>query len=262
MKLFKNIIIWIVLAIYLVVAMSFVYESRRKIMCTKVEIKISNSDMNKFVKNEDVSTLFEKYGFKMIGKPVDSINTFLAEQIINKNPAVSSTSAYTTIDGKMNIKVEQRNPIVRVTNKELRNYYLDRTGQLIPILKQYAAYTLIANGNISEPFEVNVSRNIFTSNKDSILRPNIIYDIFYVARYINDNDFWRTQIEQMHVNSKHEIELVPRVGSHIILFGKGDNIDIKFRKLKSMYRAFNEIGWNKYKTINLKYKDQVICTKR
>jgi cell division protein FtsQ len=262
MSLFKNIFLWIVLAIYLVIVMSFVYESRSRIICNKVEIHVSNSDLNKFVKNEDVSAMFEKYGFKMIGKQIDSINTFLAEQIINKNPAVSATSAYATIDGKMNIKVEQRNPIVRVTNKELRNYYLDRTGQLIPILKQYAAYTLIANGNISEPFEVNCCRNIFPSNKDSILRPNIIYDIFYVARYINDNDFWRSQIEQIHINNKHEIELVPRVGSHIILFGKADNIDIKFRKLKAIYRAFNEIGWNKYKTINLKYKDQVICTKR
>jgi cell division protein FtsQ len=262
MKLFKNIFLWIVIAIYLVVAMSFIYESRSRIICNRVEIQIANSDMNKFVKSEDVSSMFEKYGFKMIGKPVDSINTFLAEQIISRNPAVYSTSAYTTIDGKMNIKIEQRNPIVRVTNKELSNYYLDRTGQLIPILKQYSAYTLIANGNITEPFEVNVSRNIFTSKKDSFLRPNIIYDIFYVARYIYDNDFWRSQIEQIHINSRHEIELVPRVGSHIILFGRSDNIDIKFRKLKAMYRAFNEIGWNKYKTINLKYKDQVICTKR
>lgn len=63
------------------------------------------------------------------------------------------------------------------------------------------------------------------------------------------------------MNKSGDMELIPRIGSHTIIFGKAEDIDIKFRKLKAMYRVFNKIGWNLYKSINLKFKDQVICTK-
>jgi cell division protein FtsQ len=244
------------------VVLGFVYENRQKVICNKVNISISDEDMNKFLGKEDIFKVLDKYKLKMIGMPIDSINTFLAEELINKSRAVRTTSAYITIDGKLNIEVEQRRPILRVTNQKLQNYYLDETGQLLPMLKQYASYTLIANGYISEPFDVTVERNIFPSRKDTIIMPNIIYDLYRVSKFISNDDFWRSQIVQLYVNNNREIELVPRVGSQTIIFGQSDDLDNKFRKLKAMYRAFNEIGWNQYKTINLKFKDQVICTKR
>jgi cell division protein FtsQ len=262
MKLLKHILLWGALVAYLFVILSFVQENKKKVVCRKVDISINDESMNKFLRKEDVTKVLEKYRLKLIGQPIDSINTLLAEELINKNKAVRTTAAYTTIDGELEIKVEQRKPILRVTNEKLQNYYLDEAGQLIPILSKYAAYTLIANGHINEPFSVTSGRNIFPSNKDSILMPNVIYDLYYLAMYINNDSFWQSQIEQLYVNSKNEIELVPRVGQHRIIFGNAKDIDVKFKKLKAMYRAFNEIGWNQYKTINLKYQDQVVCTKR
>jgi cell division protein FtsQ len=262
MQKLKNILLWSLLLSYIVVMLGFVEEYRKKVICNRVLIMISDEEMNKFLKQDDVKKALDKYKLKIIGTPIDSVNTFLTEQLINKNPAVRKSAAYTTIDGKLCIKVDQRKPILRVINKNYQNYYIDETGQVIPMLRQYAALTLIANGNISEPFEVTKSRNIFPTKRDSIVRPNTIYDLYYVAKYIDDNDFWRSQIEQIFVDSHNELELIPRVGSHIIKFGRADNLEYKFAKLKSLYRTFNEIGWNNYKTINLKYKDQVVCTKR
>jgi len=262
MQKLKNILLWTLLIGYLILVLGFISESHTKVICNKIDIRISDEDYNKFLQKEDIAKALERYKIKYIGKPIDSINTFIAEQVITKNPAVEHASAYTTIDGRLNILVQQRRPILRVTNKKLQNYYIDEIGQLIPLMKDYAAFTLIANGNIEEPFDPTIPRKIFPSKKDSILRPNIIYDLYHIAKYIDNDDFWRSQIEQVYVDSHSELELVPRVGSQIIIFGKANDIDNKFRKLKSMYRAFNEIGWNQYKTINLKYNNQVICTKR
>jgi cell division protein FtsQ len=65
------------------------------------------------------------------------------------------------------------------------------------------------------------------------------------------------------VNADSDIELVPMVGAHIIIFGRGDNIKAKFAKLEALYRnGFNVTGWNKYEVINLKYDGQIVCTKR
>lgn len=247
---------------YLILVLGFVAENRKKLICNGIEIEIANDDMNHFCKKEDIKKVLEKYKLKMVGAPLDSVNTFLAENIISRNPAIKTTAAYTTIDGKLRVLVEQRRPILRVINKHLQQYYVDENAQIIPLRSQYSAFTLLANGNIDEPFQVTTCRNIFPTKKDTILLPNMIYDMYYIAKYIDNNDFWRSQIEQIYVNSHLELILIPRVGSHVIIFGKGNDIDRKFKKLKALYRAFNQIGWNQYKTINLKYTDQVVCIKR
>jgi cell division protein FtsQ len=47
------------------------------------------------------------------------------------------------------------------------------------------------------------------------------------------------------------------------VFGDISNCEEKFQNLESLYiNGLNAVGWNKYETINLKYKGQVICTKR
>ena len=48
-----------------------------------------------------------------------------------------------------------------------------------------------------------------------------------------------------------------------IVIGEVYNLESKFNKLMLFYEeGLSKTGWNEYKTINLKYKDQVVCTKR
>lgn len=86
------------------------------------------------------------------------------------------------------------------------------------------------------------------------------------VQFVEADDFWRSEIVQIVVSKGHdgapEIELVPRVGSHTILFGPPDDAAEKFDKLLTFYRhGLRNIGWHEYRTINVKYKDQVVCTK-
>ena len=65
------------------------------------------------------------------------------------------------------------------------------------------------------------------------------------------------------MNASGDLELIPRIGSHIIVFGDYSDCEIKFRNLMSLYKnGLPAVGWNKYETINLKFKGQVVCTKR
>ena len=60
-----------------------------------------------------------------------------------------------------------------------------------------------------------------------------------------------------------EFELVPEFGSHIIVLGDLSDLDKKLRKLNAFYQqALLEEGLNKYKTINLKFDNQVVCVKK
>ena len=84
-----------------------------------------------------------------------------------------------------------------------------------------------------------------------------------MARFINDHPFWKSQIEQVYVNNKGEYELIPRVGGHLIKLGSHSGYQKKLRNLKAFYlKGLNNVGWNQYLEINLKYDNQIICTKR
>jgi cell division protein FtsQ len=100
----------------------------------------------------------------------------------------------------------------------------------------------------------------------SLRRPDkrsILAELYQLAQYIEDHEFWKAQVQQIYVNNNYDFELIPRVGSHVIVFGDISNCEEKFNNLESLYiNGLNAVGWNKYETINLKYKGQVICTKR
>ena len=67
-------------------------------------------------------------------------------------------------------------------------------------------------------------------------------------------------MEQIYVNKKNEFEIVPLVGPKILELGSIENYDEKLYYLKSFFiSALKKTGWNKYKTISVKYKNQIVC---
>jgi cell division protein FtsQ len=71
-------------------------------------------------------------------------------------------------------------------------------------------------------------------------------------------------VHQINVTNEKELELYLAVGNHKIIFGDANDIEEKFKKLKIFYtEGLNKTdGWNKYSVINVKYKNQVVCTKK
>ena len=87
--------------------------------------------------------------------------------------------------------------------------------------------------------------------------------VFYLYSKIANNNFLNSQIGQIYVNSKGEYDLVPLLGEHLVKLGPLENIDEKLINLEAYYRKNLTIpDWDKYRTINLTYRDQIVCTKK
>ncbi|MBE9466945.1 MAG: hypothetical protein IMY72_01335 [Bacteroidetes bacterium] len=262
-KKIKEIITWLSIIIYMVIALSFVSEKEAQIPCSSVVVAIIDNSQNLFIEEDDVISMIYDKGGKVLGYPIDSINLANLEDLINNNPSIKKSEVYRTINGILKIDIEQRTPIVRIINFNNESYYIDEQGALMPLSNNYTARVLVANGDINEPYKRNYSTDIIsTSKNDELNRHCILCDIYNIAKFINDDEFWKSQIEQIYIRN-NEYELIPRVGSQTILFGGVENLNEKFVKLKALYKkGFSQLGWNKYKTINLKYNNQIICTKR
>lgn len=81
--------------------------------------------------------------------------------------------------------------------------------------------------------------------------------------YVEDDDFWKAQIQQIHVKSDGDVILIPLVGDQLIELGSFDNYEKKLRNTRAFYeQVLSKNNWDKYKTVNVKYDNQVIAKRR
>ena len=263
MKKIKNILFLIVTATYIVVVSGFISKNDSMLQIGSTIISIRDSSDYQFISKDDILRILKNYNFDAGGKAVSEIMLGELESYILKNRIIKKAEAYITEPGVLHIDIWQKNPFLRISNQSGQGYYIDREGNIIPISDNFSPYVLVASGFIREPFSVSKVSNIFIENYDSLaVSKKTIYELYDLASFIDDDRFWSAQIEQIYVNSKHEFELIPRVGANIIEFGNAENIGEKFENLMLLYeQGLASVGWNQYERISLKYKNQVVCTK-
>ena len=119
------------------------------------------------------------------------------------------------------------------------NYYVDTHGSLMPETR-FVTDQIIATGNISRKYA-----------QKTLVR---------VANEIMSDHFWRNQVVQMNILADGSVEIVPRVGDHVIFLGAPVNIDKKLARLRKFYLyGLNKTGWNKYNYISVEFDNQIIC---
>ena len=264
MKIIKKILFWVLLISYFIIALSFVSTKRNETLCNKINVIIIDSLKNKFINKDDINILLLSSNKNILGSQLNIVNTKEIEALVKENTEIKNAEVFISNNGILNVEIDQRNPIMRIINKKGYSYYIDNDGYIMFLSKKYTSHVLIANGNISEYFEIGKINRLECDSRNENQRKNLlICDLFKLGKYINKNKFWNSQFEQIYVNKDGEFELIPRVGAHIISFGSIENYKMKLRNLKAFYlQGLNNIGWNNYDKINLKYKNQVICTKR
>lgn len=261
MKKILNILSWIGIAVFLIVTLSFVTSKKSMVICEKIKIEIKDTTNNYFVEKRHILSLIEQQEKGVRGYPIDKINLADLEELITNEPSVKHAEVYKTIDGTLNVEIEQRTPIVRIIDYNGTSYYIDIEGVVMPLSNKYTSRVLIANGNIKDYFELK--SNIKLNTKKDKRKYRQLFDLYTLSKYIYLNSFWSAQIEQIYVNENNELELVPKVGPHIIVLGQIDKYQDKFRRLKILYEeGLKNEGWNQYKYINLKYENQIVCTRR
>ena len=239
---------------FLFFSIKFVASKKEKEICNLVNIKIIQSNDNHFLENKDIWNILDS--IPILNEKIKQINISLIENKIIEHTAVEKAEVYKNINGNLNIEIKQQTPILRIIDNENNSYYINKNAEIMPLADNYTARVLVANGFIphfeDENFDINIKKEA-----------TILLNLYDIANFIYNNDFWDTQIQQIYVNQQSEFELIPCVGAHTILLGNAENIKEKFRNLEVFYKeGFKFLDWNKYKIINLKYKNQIIGVKR
>ena len=228
--------------VYLIFAFTKFTKEGDNSVCVGVDISISDSTHSGFITPSEVNRILKASKEYPIGKKMKDINSKKIESELKKNSFIKDVICYKTPASRVHVLVSQRLPLLRIKAENGEDYYVDNRGYVMEPMG-YVADLAVVTGNVDKDF---------TRRK-----------LLPLGLFLQRSDFWNDQIEQIYVNEKKEVDLVPRVGDQIIHLGRPDSIAKKMRNLMAFYeKVMPEVGWNKYKEINIEHTNQIICTKR
>lgn len=249
-------ILLLVPTLYLIVMPVYYHHWHYSKPCKKIKITIIDSSNYHFITKKDIQNTIISSNGTILGKPVKEIQVSEIENTMNRYRELKTAEAYMSIDGTLHIYADQRTPIMRVIPNNGGDYYVDNEGVVVRRRNLYTPRLHIIEGNINiSQAMLNGVSVLDTSNRNSILK-----DIYYLVSYINRDDFWSAQVDQIYVDGNDEIDLIPRVGNHTVHLGSTENFEGKLNILETFYgKVLPEVGWNKYSVINLAFKNQIVC---
>lgn len=206
---------------------------------SKIDVKIE-AGISKFLNHSMVNKLLIQKNETIKNLPKSVINLNGLESNISKNPYVEKAVVFLTIQGELKTTIKQRTPIVRIIQDE-DVYYVDKQGIKVPLSENYSARVLLVSG---------------------VKNDGEIKEIMPLISTILADNFLEKEIVGVERLNNGEVQLAVRSGDYKIDFGTISEIEPKFRKLKAFYNnTFSDKTIQNYKLINVKYHNQVVCTK-
>jgi cell division protein FtsQ len=259
MRKLINITIWTLFVIGVLLLLSFSYGKKKDKVCKDVKYDIDLLSGNHFVTPARLDGILKNIGFKVGEDKFEDIDTKKLEKKLLSLSSVEGVEVFKNMDGTLEISLEQRRPIARVFNRSGYTVYIDDKGKTMQVSDYYTARVLVINGHVNLKFGENVEA---IAENDSLKGLTLIDELYELATYIENDKFLKAQIEQIYVEKNKEITLIPKVGNQEIIFGKVTEVEAKFKKLILFYtEGINPNNLNLYKTINLKFNNQIVCKK-
>ncbi|MEL1245736.1 cell division protein FtsQ/DivIB [Flavobacterium sp. DGU11] len=218
---------------------SFSSKRNESRMLKKVDIKFADTEA--FITRDKVNKLLiQNYG-SVTGIRKDRLDLNSVEKSLDTDPMIDKAEVFATVDGRLEAVVSQRKPIARIY-KGGNSYYIDYKGRVMPLSDNYTARVPLVTGEID------------SAEQDKL---------HMLLRYISDDDFLKKNIIGIEVYPTGGLRMLSRNYDFDIVFGRPINIEKKFNNYKAFLQdAVRDTLIENYKTINLKFTQQVVCTKK
>jgi cell division protein FtsQ len=252
MKRVRDAVIWLTLiaGITALLFFSVIRKSNAKVKTLEVTV-VGVSENERIISEKEVKQILELAAGKTItNKNIKTLNLRKLESKLNKDKRIERADLYFDSKNKLHARIVQKKPIMRVIEQTGAEYYLDENGKQIPVTRGSAVRVPLVTG----------VRDTFKTGFIKSDKPSKLKSVFEIMKYVSKDAFLTSLIEQAHIemDSIGDIVLIPKIGREKLIFGDASDIEAKFDNLKIFYRdGMPKLGWSRYKTLNLKYSQQV-----
>lgn len=242
-----------------IVLLGFVSKEQNSKKIWNLDIEVLGNQEMRFVDAKMIKNQLSSLGFEIVGHSLAEIPLDRIRKSVLQNPSVKSCMVYKTLDGQVMVQLEQRTPIARIFNTDGSSMYLDSDGQIMPLSKTFTARVPVVVGMKRE----SSGRSVDEIKSNSEWREtSLLDDLFDLVNYIRKDELIHAQVDCISINKEGEFEISPRMGRQKIILGSVEDLDLKFKKLKAFYKEIVQVEkLDRYQSINLKYRDQLVCKK-
>lgn len=205
----------------------------------KPEVKFSGS-ANLFLTHDNVSKLLIQNPSGLNNDTKDIIDLNVLESALNSNPMVKNAEVFMSVNGRLTAEVEQKRPIARVHTNA--SYYIDDEGSYMPLSTNYSARVPLVTGTV------------YKTKLDKIYK---------IAMVVDADEFLKQHVIEINQDADQNISLRLRKYDFKLNLGSLNKLEKKINNFKAFYKkAVKDKIINRYSSVNLRFDNQVICTKK
>lgn len=211
-------------------------------VCTGIKVEVEGQPAMDSVVKAGVLEELSRYPERIVGSQIHSISTLDIEKYLSSRNNFESVHCMINSHGELLVQVTPMIPVMRVFYGDY-SYYVNREGKVIETNAEFFTDVPVVTGRFSRTFQPQ--------------------DIMPVVRYVNGDAKLRSLVSMINAESPNDILLIPRITGHVINFGDTTRLDDKRHSLLLFYREVIPYkGWEEYDTISVKYRGQVVATRR
>ncbi len=240
--IFKT-VLCVVLLGYVAFAFAFVHEENAKRVCPGIDLRIIGNTLPDSVLRQGVNSQLAKYGKKLKGEQLERIDLRKLEDYLSNFSNFESVECSFNPDSRLRITITPIKAEVRVFTDRGRSFYINRYGKRI---------------NADAEFYIDVPVLIAPEKYD-----NLIPAALSVIRYTGGDAELSPLIAAYKIDGPNDFIIIPRLQGHVINFGDSTRLDEKKAAILATYRnVLPAKGWNTYDTISVKFKNQIVASRR
>jgi cell division protein FtsQ len=243
--------VYVILGLLMFVGLiSFVEKKHEARTCKRILINVNNEYENYFVDQMDVQFMMEgARRSSLIGEKFSDIDLKYLERKIETNKFVKDAQVFNDLKGNMIVNIDQMRPLARIIHSFGGGSYISTESTILPLSTKFASRVIVING----AYTPKLTNAYLQKTKEG-------RGLIEMLHFIEMDEFLKAQIAQLEINELGEIVMYPQIGKQYIEFGKAEDFEIKFRKLKAFYKEILPVkGWGTYQRISLKYQNQIVC---
>ncbi len=219
-------------------------------VCDDVIVKVKSVDVQYISEQQILNTISGGRPDLMKGQLIKTFDLSQLENLLETNLWIRNAELFFDNKDVLHVNIIERQPVARIFSLSGESFYVDDMGEQLPVTADQIARVPVFTSfpTITKPLQ----------SRDSLL----LIQIKETGAYMLKHNFWMAQIDQINI-SNYEMEMIPKLGKHNILFGDGTKVEQKFNRLLLFYKQImSKTGWNYYSTLDVRFDKQLVAVRR